>query len=234
MSDMKLQESLETHKRYGFALGFRFMTVLYDPLIRWFLREGRIKGELVSGAGLRSGDAILDIGCGTGTLAQLVAAKYPLAKVTGIDGDVDILEIARKKATNACIEVRYDFGFSTSLPYPEKSFDHVFSSLMFHHLTRDQKNQSLNEIHRVLRAGGHFHLCDFSGPQSRLMRVMFTVVRCLDGFSQTEASARGEYPDLMTSAGFSELKQKAVYETLLGTIRTFEATKPIVNSQDES
>jgi ubiquinone/menaquinone biosynthesis C-methylase UbiE len=52
------------------------------------------------------------------------------------------------------------------LDYPAASFDRVFSSFMFHHLARDEKERTPRAIWRVPKDGGSLHLLDFGGPDS--------------------------------------------------------------------
>jgi ubiquinone/menaquinone biosynthesis C-methylase UbiE len=61
------------------------------------------------------------------------------------------------------MEVRFDRGFADALDYPDASFDRVFSSFMFHHLAREEKEATLRAVRRVLKPGGSLHLLDFGG-----------------------------------------------------------------------
>lgn len=109
---------------------------------------------------------MLDIGCGTGSLAVLTKRRFPDVEVVGVDPDEQALARAARKARRAGVSVQFARGFSDALDYPAASFDRVFSSFMFHHLGRDEKERTLHEIWRVLRVGGSLHLLDFGGPES--------------------------------------------------------------------
>src|SRR5262245_2499174 len=69
------------------ALGFDWLTPLYDPLIRLALREEAVKQRLVDQARIAPGMQVLDLGCGTGTLALLIKRSHPTARVVGLDVD---------------------------------------------------------------------------------------------------------------------------------------------------
>ncbi len=69
------------------ALKYRLLTSLYDPLLYWVLRESKFKRCLVEQAGIESGHRVLDLGCGTGTLALLIKQTQQQAEVVGLDGD---------------------------------------------------------------------------------------------------------------------------------------------------
>lgn len=105
-------------------------------------------------AGIGRDERVLDLGCGTATLTLPIKKIHPDATVIGIDGDEDILHIGRKKIEKAGINITLTRGMAFNLPYLNASFDRVLSSLMFHHLTRENKVRSLKEVHRVLRPGG--------------------------------------------------------------------------------
>lgn len=106
-----------TRDRYLPALRFSALTCFFDPLIRCVLPERRFKQRLLEQAAIGPGQRILDLGCGTGTLAIMVKSANPGADVLGLDADPDILALARSKADAEGAEVRFDHGLSTELPY---------------------------------------------------------------------------------------------------------------------
>ena len=82
-----------------------------------------------------------------------------------MDPDARALARAAGKARRAGVEIQFDRRFSDALDYDDGSFDRVFSSFMFHHLGRAEKERTLREVRRVLKVGGSFHLLDFDGPE---------------------------------------------------------------------
>ena len=91
----------------------------------------------------------------------LIKQLHPEVNVIGLDGDPEVLEIARSKAVLKNVNITLSFGMAFELPYPDQSFDRVLSSLMFHHLTSENKQGTLKEIFRVLKPGGEFTYCGF-------------------------------------------------------------------------
>ena len=161
------------------AAGHDWLLPLYDPLCR-LVGESGLKGRLIELAEISPGQRVLDVGCGTGTLALLLAKAEPRAETLGIDGDPKALAIARRKASVAGTPVQFDEGLAYALPYPDASFDRVLSSFVFHHLTREHKSGALSEILRVLKPGGTLHILDFGRPVCRegekVMRSSFSLV----------------------------------------------------------
>lgn len=109
-------------------MGVDWLLPIYDPFTR-LLGVGRTRVTLLAQAQLESGHRILDIGCGTGSLAVLAKQRFPDADVVGIDPDERALERATRKARRGGVQVRFDRGFADALDYPSASFDRVFSSI---------------------------------------------------------------------------------------------------------
>ena len=147
------------------AAGRDILLPLYDPFTR-LLGVDRHRRRLVQHAELRPGHRVLDVGCGTGTLAIAIKAEHPDVDVVAIDPDPKALARAAKKAQRRGVTVRLDRGFADALPYDDASFDRVFSSLMIHHLDPRDKANAFREIRRVLAPGGRFEMVDFAGPHS--------------------------------------------------------------------
>ncbi|HET8592410.1 MAG TPA: class I SAM-dependent methyltransferase, partial [Solirubrobacterales bacterium] len=145
---------MPTERDYLPALRFPALTRVYDPLVRLTTREGHFKRLLIEQAAPMPGQRVLDLGCGTGTLAIELKRTEPGAEVAGLDADPEMLERARAKAEDAGVELGLDEGYSTELPYRERSFDLVLSTLFFHHLDPEPKRGTIVEIARVLRPGG--------------------------------------------------------------------------------
>jgi cyclopropane fatty-acyl-phospholipid synthase-like methyltransferase len=71
------------------ALRYRWLTRFYDPIVRVTTRERTFKEALLRQAEIQAGQRVLDLGCGTGTLATMVKCSYPSAEVFGLDADAE-------------------------------------------------------------------------------------------------------------------------------------------------
>lgn len=193
--------------------------------------RGHFKRLLVEQASPQPGQRILDLGCGTGTLAIMVKRHQPEAGVVGLDGDPEILGRARAKAESAAVELRLDRGLSTELPYEDASFDLVLSTLMFHHLTGEAKRQTAAEVARVLRPGGELHVADWGRPSDPLMGLLFASVRVFDGLEQTRANARGELPVVFEQGGLEAARETHRLRTMFGTLSLYRARRSSLGTE---
>lgn len=206
------------------ALTYDVLTPLYDVAIRLTLPERGFKRRLLDAAGIAAGQRALDVGCGTGTLLLLAVQSHPSAEFVGIDPDPNILKRARKKL-GGFSNVAFNEGSATALPYPAGSFDRVLSSLVLHHLTREEKMIALLEILRVLRPRGELHLADFGAPHARTMRVLSIIVETV-GREHVAENFRGLLPAMLSEAGFQDVGETAHFATIFGTIQLLKGTKP--------
>lgn len=210
---------------YVHALRFELLTGLYDPVVRLTTRERTFKRRLLGQAALEPQQRVLDLGCGTGTLA-IQAAREAGASVTGVDGDPAILERARRKAAAEGVEVPFDEGLADALPYADGSFDKILSTLLFHHLTTDVKVAAAREVARVLRPGGELHLADFGALSSPLDRALFMVtVRVFDGIEQTRANVEGRLPAMLQAGGLVEVRERSRLRVAFGRVALYSARR---------
>ena len=208
------------------ALRYHSLTRFYDPIVRLATREETFKKVLLRQADIQSGQRILDLGCGTGTLALMVKSAYPNTEVIGLDADEQVLRRAEAKAAAAGLDIRLDHGLASELPYTNDRFDRVLSSLFFHHVTGKVKDEVMLEVRRVLRPGGEFLIADWGKPTSSAMRLAFLGIQLLDGFTNTRDSVEGVLPDLLSLAGFHQVEITRNYTTLFGTLALYRACKP--------
>ena len=212
-------------KKYIPALRFDFLTRFFDPLVRVTTREYTFKRALIAQANLQNDQTILDIACGTGTLAVGIKKRFPEIKIYAIDADAEILEMAREKAYRNNAEITFQKTFSDDLSFPDNSFDRVLSTLFFHHLPLESKLKTFREILRVLKPNGEFHLADYALPRNKTQFVLSKSVRLIDGFESTHDNLRGRLKLLMEESGFSQVERTGYFKTILGTIRLFKAIK---------
>ncbi|NOT58457.1 MAG: methyltransferase domain-containing protein [Deltaproteobacteria bacterium] len=218
---------MQEHRRsYVPALGFHWLTRMYDPVVAVLLKEEKFKRALVNQAGLKPGHRVLDLGCGTGSLTIMLKRACPTATVVGLDGDPAVLAIARAKIAAADVHVELQEGLAFAPPFAPASFDRVVSSLVFHHLTTEDKRRSLARVRELLRPGGELHITDWGQAQNPLMRLAFLSVQALDGFRTTTDNVRGRLISFMQEAGFTEVAETHRAMTPLGTLSRYRAIAP--------
>jgi len=204
------------------ALGIRALTPFYDLIQRWVVRDTLFKSRLIEQAGIQAGHRVLDLGCGTGTLALMVKRSQLDAEVVGLDADPQMLKVATAKAALETIAVKFDQGMAFSLPYPDDSFDRVLSSLMIHHLKTPDKGKTAREIHRILKPGGRLHVIDFGKPRTLYGKL---VGLFLHGFEEANDSIDGHLPRIFEQAGL-KVREAGDFMTFFGSLTFLHGEKP--------
>lgn len=207
------------------AMKFKALTSIFDPFIRITMPEVKIKKELIEKANLVKGDVVLDFGCGTGTLMIMMKSSKPEVNVFGVDIDKRIIEIARKKVENANVDVSLMVYDGVILPYQDQTFDKVFSSLVFHHLTRKQKSEALKEIFRVLKYDGTLNIVDFGKSRNFIINMFSFLPRLLDGLENTRDNFKGMIPEILKEEGFNNVQEMKGVDTVFGSLSFYTARK---------
>lgn len=211
-------------KKYSPALKFDFLTSLYDFLIKITMPENLFKNTLIEQANIQASYKVLDFGCGTGTLLMMAKIKNPAAEIIGVDIDEKIIRIAKKKIANHQVDIEIDKYDGNILPYEKESFDRVISTLVFHHLTKEQKENILKELYRVLKPNEEIHIADFGKPRNKIMKIVSYLLQ-LFGEPITD-NIKGLIPCYLNANGFFDVKENKYYNTLFGTISLYSARKP--------
>jgi len=180
------------------ALSLRFLTPFYDFIQKWVVRDVRYKTLLVQQANIQPGQRVLDLGCGTGTLAIMAKQAQPKADVVGLDADPDMLKNAHIKRDEQKLDVKFDVGFTNKLPYPDASFDRVLSSIMIHHLKTPDKELTAREVFRVLKPGGELHIIDFGKPTTIYGKILGPF---LHKFEEANDNIDGKLPTIFGAPG---------------------------------
>jgi demethylmenaquinone methyltransferase/2-methoxy-6-polyprenyl-1,4-benzoquinol methylase/phosphoethanolamine N-methyltransferase len=190
---------------------------LYDAVV-WLMSFGRARTmRLLTAdlAAIQPGEAVLDVGCGTGdlTLEAKVRAGARGA-VYGLDAAPEMIAVARRKAARRRLDVDFRVGLIEATGLPAQSVDVVLSSLMMHHLPADVKLKGLKECRRVLKPGGRLLIVDFARSESAghaegLPAYLHPAPRA--GTQQLVA--------LLAEAGFSDIASGDVPAWPLGYVR---------------
>ncbi len=215
----------ESGRTYLPAAGHAWALPLYDPLVK-LLGADAARGMLLDQAAIRSGHRVLDIGCGTGSFVVLIKRRHPDVEVVGLDPDAKALARATRKGRRASLSIQLDRGFADEMPYPQNTFDRVFSSFMLHHLQPAEKERTLREVRRVLKPGGRFHLLDFATPDSDSTG---RIARWLHSGHLLKDNSDEQILSLMRKAGLSDPKRLARQSLLIGHIAYYQGSVPSSN-----
>jgi ubiquinone/menaquinone biosynthesis C-methylase UbiE len=212
---------------YTPPLGFDALTPLYDAAIAAFTRERKWRARIVACLAPQTGDRILDIGSGTGRLAEAIHCEEPKARYLGVDPDKTAAAIACKRARKTGSAARFCVRFFDgtekidNMP-PNK----IVTSLVLHQTPLAEKRRIIQCAHDALPKGGAFVLADYGLQNTPLMRFLFRwTVQALDGVENTQPNADGVLSELLNEAGFHCKTETQVVPTPTGAISIFLATK---------
>ena len=122
-------------------------------------RRGRVYRQIVSLAGVRPGDSVLDVGSSSGYLARkLAAATGPAGQVTGVDPSEAAITYAQRRAPST---VTFTVGTAQDLDLPDATFDVVTCTLAIHHIPARQRQAAFRQMYRVTKPGGRLLTADF-------------------------------------------------------------------------
>ena len=202
------------NRHYVPAFGRDVLLPLFDPFVK-LLGADRVRAKLLDEARVQPGQRLLDLGCGTGTFAIAIKRKYQNVEVIGVDPDPKALARALRKTERAALSIQFDQGFAEALPYLDGTFDHVFSTLMLHHLPTSVKRAALRQACRVLKPGGSLHLLDMAGDapdeRRRLPRWLHSRLHASDNSANAILG-------MMRDAGFIDAKNYASDGLLAGLL----------------
>lgn len=141
----------------------------YDFIVWLFTLGGerRMRERMLRLARLKPGEHVLDMGCGTGTLAILAKRQVGDGLVYGVDASPEMVVRAGEKAKRAGVEIVLKEGAVQDLPLADASVDVVLCTLMLHHVPKRARAQIAREVRRVLKPGGRFLAVDFMKPSTR-------------------------------------------------------------------
>ena len=212
----------EANEEYIPALGLRILTPFYDFIQKWIVRDKRYKSRLIEQAQIQPGMRVMDLGCGTGTLAIMAKQAQPNAEVVGLDADPEMLKMAYAKNNQEKLDVKFEVGFTNNLPYPDASFDRVLSSIMIHHLKTPDKEKTAREIYRVLKAGGQLHVIDFGKPRTLYGKLLGPF---LHKFEEANDNIDGKLPIMFQEAGL-KVQERGDFWTFFGDLTFLAGYKP--------
>ena len=199
-------------------------TALYDSGVALLTREAVWRGELLRRLLPASGEAILDVGCGTGSLAILLKLAQPDAQVTGLDPDPEALAIAHKKAKAAGVEIDWRQGFAHDAA-DTGLFDKVVSSLVFHQVTFEGKRSGIAAMFAAAKSGGLVCIADYAAQSPWMMRQAFRFIQMIDGRENTQLNADGFIERELRMLTGQTVDPVYALNTPTGRISIFCATK---------
>ncbi len=199
------------------ALGYDFLTPAYDFLCSIGGLGNSYHDILVNVAGNLKNKKVLDGGCATAKITVLMKKKNPGSKIYAIDADPKILKIARKDSKNSGIFFKQ--AFMQNLPFDNKSFDVVYSSLVIHHIPGRDKLKAFKEVNRVLKKDGFFLLSDFGKPRNFLEAIMPWFAA---KFEHGTENYEGKIPGILSKAGFKRVELVKRYNHGIQIIKAYK------------
>lgn len=208
--------------------GLDTLSDLAERVVQWASPERAYTTEIVRLLSLKSGDRLLDIGCGTGDLLSMAAAREAGSILVGIDPDEDALELASHKISGTIHPAELHQGVAEQLPFDDESFDIVVATRLLVGLEPRSRAETLRESWRVLRPGGRLVVADWAEQPEGIEALVSWPWRLVrDTFFENEAAGVPTVAEAIAIARFHPPEPRGTFRTVVGRIEILEAFKPL-------
>jgi ubiquinone/menaquinone biosynthesis C-methylase UbiE len=178
-------------------------------------KDGAIRKAALAAAQVRPGERVLDVGCGTGSLAIDAKAEVgSIGEVHGIDAAPEMIAVARRKAAKKELDVRFQVGLIEEIPFADGQFDLALNSFVLHHLPDDLKRAGFAQIRRVLKPGGRFLAVDFASTGGGLLGHLMSLFG-----HKVEQDYVGDLMAMLKDTGFADVEALDTKYEILAFIR---------------
>ena len=205
---------------------------IYDLGVAVLTREAVWRRKLIEILALSPDDRVLDVGCGTGSLAILLKKHYPDVEIVGLDPDPASLTIAKSKAEAAGVDIEWRLGFASDAA-EVGIFDKVVSSLVFHQVPLLAKGAGIEAMFAATKTDGTICIADYARQSRRLMRTAFRFIQLIDGKADTQPNADGFLETELSKLAGNPVTAVFAVDTPTGTISIFRQRKPRQSGSEE-
>ena len=195
-------------------------TRFYDRGVALLTRERVWRHSLLRLLDPANGEAILDVGCGTGSLAILMKQRAAGAHVVAIDPDPEALALAKDKSEAAGVEIEWRKGFARDAVHAGV-FDKVVSSLVFHQVPLAEKRAGIAAMFAAAKPGGLVCIADYARQDRWHMRQSFRFIQLIDGKANTQFNADGFLESELSTLCGRSVEARTAIDTPTGTISIF-------------
>ena len=183
---------------------------MFEPVARTFIRH----------IGLQPSDRVLDVACGTGIVARIVAEQDGFAgQITGIDLDPSMLAVARTKMPSSGIVIDWKEGDAQNLPFKSDSFDLVLCQQGLQYFP--DKVVALKSMHRVLVSQGRVAILVAASINPKDQPRKWAEMEALRKHVSNEAAEKKRHPgyfqggtdqlkEIVIAAGFQDVDVKVL------------------------
>lgn len=178
--------------------------------------EGRFRQLALNGLAIEKNTRILDLCCGAGQTTRYLVNRSD--HCTGLD----VSPVALERAREAVPSATYVEGLAEKTPFADGEFDLVHTSAALHEMDPRQLREILEEVYRILRAGGIFALVDFHAPTNPLFWPSLAVFLGLFETRTAWQFIDTDLVSLLQEVGFRECKRELHAG---GSLQVIQATK---------
>jgi ubiquinone/menaquinone biosynthesis C-methylase UbiE len=205
-------------------LGPSWFTGAYDPLTARWPAGNKMRATVIDALELKPGMRLLELGCGSGRLAIQIKRTYPDVEITAVDGNRDIMKVAKNRAGQAGVDIDFVLGDFTTCPL-EGTYDRVYSTLVLHHLNLEAKQEVFARIRALLAEDGKLVVADFTGhhhgPGQAILSKLSTLSDPLGG---KRSNHDGSFEAAMRDT-LPVVRSVARIPSVFGTIEAWECSQ---------
>ena len=154
--------------------------------------EERIRSKVLDLLPLRGDETVLEVGCGTGTVAMMIARRLTeRGRILGLDPSPEMLARAKEKLSRILSPALLIEGTGSRLPLPDASVDSLVLFLTLHEMAHGDRLEALREGLRVLKPGGHLLIGELHRPSSPVGRLLLRVLLLVEEEEASDFFRRG-------------------------------------------